>query len=226
MTIETKNCDVAVRGWDKPEVSYSAIEIRRGSQGNVNRNLTVSATNTDSAVDLKVLLEDKSAAGSIFDEQTNMRVEIYVPRKSNLKIVGNREIRLEGISGTVDLRGADEAVDVRDGDGLLTVNTFDGRIRVIGFRGELESRTRNGSMFLDGGLKRLLAGTSSGEIILTVPENENAMIGSNTEITVEGVEATETGAKKWQIGKGGANYFLQSASGRIYVRPENRMKID
>ena len=224
VTVAAKNCRVSVRGWDKSEVSYSLVKMSRDIQKPAERSSTVSIKNTDSEVDIRVSSETTSTGGAKTDEWTKTHIEIYVPRKSNLKIVSNQEIRLEGVSGTVDLRGESGAVNVRDGDGLLTINTTEARIRVIGFRGDLESRTRNGSMFLDGGLKRLLAETDNGEIVLTLPENENATISANKSIRVENIDLTDAGDKKWRIGKGTANYFLRASYGQIFIRSESALK--
>jgi DUF4097 and DUF4098 domain-containing protein YvlB len=228
VTVDAKNYDVRVRGWDKSEVSYSIVRISRNNlKKPLDTNSSTSIKAEDSEVSIKISSETTSPGGIDFDDATKMRIEVFVPKKSNLKVITNREIRVEGVSGTLDLRGADESINVRDGDGLLTVSGRDARIRVIGFRGELESRTIGGSMFLEGGLQRLLAESSSGEIVLSLPENENALIGSNKKVNFEGTTMTQHGEKTWRVGNSGgsrANYFLQSANGEIFVRSSDIIK--
>ncbi len=228
VTVDAKNYDVRVRGWDKSEVSYSIVRIGGSNlKKPAETNTSSSIKAEDSEVSIKISSETTSPGGVDFDDATKMRIEVFVPKKSNLKVITNREIRVEGVSGTLDLRGADAAINVRDGDGLLTASGRDARIRVIGFRGEVESRTVSGSMFLEGGLQRLLAETSSGEIVLSLPENENALIGSNKKINVEGMTLTEQSEKKWRVGNSSgsrANYSLQSADGEIFVRSAELIK--
>lgn len=221
VTVDAKNCDVRVRGWDRAEVKYTMVRISSNSlRKPIDTNSAISVKAEESEVNIKVSLETSAPGAVDFEDAPKTRIEVFVPKKSSLKVLTDREIRVEGVSGTLDLRGADESINVRDGDGLLLASGKDARIRVIGFSGEVESRTLGGSMFLEGGLRRLLAETSSGEIILTLPENENALIGSNKKINVEGTALTEQGDKKWRVGNGGggASYFLQSANGEIFVR--------
>ena len=220
VTVDAKNYDVTVRGWDKSEVSYSIVRISRNNlKKPLDTNSSTSIKAEDSEVSIKILTETTSLSSIDFDDATKMRIEVFVPKKSNLKVITNREIRVEGVSGTLDLRGADESINVRDGNGQLTVNGKDSRIRVVGFRGEVESKTFSGSMFLEGGLQKLSAESSSGQIVLSLAENENAVINSNKKINVEGMALTEQSEKKLRIGSGsGANYFLQSTDGEIFIR--------
>ncbi|MDQ6786267.1 MAG: DUF4097 family beta strand repeat-containing protein, partial [Acidobacteriota bacterium] len=222
VTIQAKGCNVAVRGWDKQEVQYSVVKIA-GSR--IQTPLDVKTNQNASNIDIKIMNAGGAARrGDFSDDSARARVEIFVPKKSNLKIENDGEIRLEGVSGTIDLRGTDGAINVRDGDGLLTVNGGGARIRIVGFRGEVESRTLDGSMFLEGGFQRLLAETSNGAIVLNLPENTNANFTSNRKINFEGINPSVKGEKNWRVGNGGANYFLQSADGEIFVRPASVIK--
>ena len=222
VTLDVKNCAVTVRGWDKQEVQYSATRFSKlRNQALLNLNVTQDGSD----LTIKSINDTQAAPnGNAFNEMNRFHIEVFVPKKSNLKIITTGEIRLEGVSGTIDLRGADNAINVRDGDGLLTVSGNDSRIRIIGFRGEVESRTFDGSMFLEGGFKRLLAETSNGTIVLDLPENVGANLMSNTEINFEGVNPSKKGDKNWRVGNGGAVYTLHSADGEVFVRPANVVK--
>jgi DUF4097 and DUF4098 domain-containing protein YvlB len=229
VTLDARNCAVSVRGWDKPEVSYSLIKISRASQKPVDRKSTINVRNTESEVNIKVL-EEAAPNGVVFNEATKMRLEVYVPKKSNLKIVSNNEIRLEGVSGEIDLQGADESINVRDVDGKLTVSTADGRIRVIGFRGSFDGKTQDGMMNLEGNFQKINAQTVDGTIVLTLPENANATIQSNRkDIEAEGVSLVYVGdgrdVSTWKIGNGGAgNYRLYTtAEGQVFIRAANSL---
>ena len=224
--VEAKNCAVSVRGWDKQEVKYSMIKVSRNFQQPVENNSTISVKNTDSTVDIKVSAESRSGKAVMLEDGIKMRLEIYVPKKSNLKISTDKEIRLEGVSGDIDLQGEDEAVNVRDADGKLSVGTADGRIRVIGFRGAFDGKTGDGTMNLEGDFQKFNALASDGTIVLTLPENANAVLESNAEIETEGVNLIrENGKSKiWRIGNGGTTYRMNVNEGKVVVRSASDVK--
>lgn len=228
INVEANNCAVFVRGWDKPEVSYSMTRISRGGQNPTQTDSRVSVRNTDSIVDIKVSSEMKSPEGIIFDDAGKSRIEIFVPKKSNLKIKTSGEIRLEGVSGDIDLQGVDESINVRDADGKLSVGTVDGRIRVIGFRGAFDGKTSDGTMNLEGDFQTFNALASDGTIVLTLPETTNAVLESNTEIENEGVNLTRENnrAKIWRVGNGGGTvYRMNVDEGKVVVRCANNMTV-
>ncbi len=230
VTVEAKNCDISVRGWDKSEVSYSIVKISRGSQKSLERDSTVSVKNSDSEISIKVSEEATMPGGGVYEDLTKVRVEVFVPKKSNLNIITNGEIRLEGVSGEIDLQGTEESVNVRDADGKLSVKTARGRIRVIGFHGAFDGKTTDGTMNLEGDFQNLSARTIDGTIILTLPENANVNIESNRkDIVSEGVSLNYQGDGRstsvWKVGNGGANHLLYTtADGRVIVRAANSIK--
>lgn len=231
VTIDAQNCPVAVRGWDKPEVRYSLVRISRDNQNKpLEAKTAIGVKAEDSEISIKVLADTDSPGGISFDEATKMRLEVFVPKKSNLKVAANREIRLEGVSGAIDLQGADEAIDIRDAGGKLSVAAADGRIRVIGFTGEITAETSDGAINLEGDFHNLAARTVDGTIVLTLPENADANIESNRkDIVGEGValvyQADGKSASTWKIGKGGENYRLYAAAdGRVIVRNAKQLQ--
>lgn len=228
--VEAANCAVFVRGWDKLEVQYT---VTRLSKSRANTPLDLKATlENGSDVNIKITNTGNAAQNAdFFNEMNRVRVEIFVPKKSDLKITTTGEIRLEGISGEIDLRGADEAINVRDADGKLTVAAADGRIRVIGFRGAFDGKTSDGAMNLEGDFQKFSAQTVDGTIILTLSENANVNIESNRkDITGEGVTLDYQGdggrsTSTWKVGKGGANHLLYAtADGQIFVRSASTLK--
>jgi DUF4097 and DUF4098 domain-containing protein YvlB len=235
VTIEAGNSDVSVRGWDKQEVRYS---ITRFSKFRSQTPLDLRATQNGSDVNIKF-----AGAGSknknnkettvnkfFFDEGNRIRIEVFVPKKSNLKIITGGEIRLENVSGDVDLQGADESINIRDVDGKLNAQTSDGKIRVIGFKGEINTRTSSGATNLEGDFRSLSARTVDGTIVLTLPEDANANIESNRkDIVGEGFSLVHQGDGKststWKIGSGGEKHLLYAtADGRVVVRNAKQLQ--
>ncbi len=227
LTVEAGNCDVSVRGWDKSEVRYS---ITRVSKNRTQIPLDFKATQNGSDVNIKFTASDGAANGGFFDEMNRVRIEVFVPKKSNLKIVTSGEIRLEGVSGDIDMQGADDAINVRDSDGKLQISAADGRLRIVGFRGELDAKTTHGVMNLDGDFQKLSARTIDGTIVLILPENANVNIESNRkDIVGEGISLDYQGDGRstalWKVGNGGANHLLYTtADGRVIVRAASLIK--
>ncbi len=227
ITVNANGCAVSVRGWDRAEVAYS---IKRMSKSGATKPLDYTVNHSDSAVSLVISNEilrnnDEYAQGG-----GSTRVEIFVPKKSDLNIVTDGQIRLEGVTGNLNLNGGDEAINVRDGGGKLSVISENGLVRIIGFNGELETKTEQGDAYLEGDFSKLSAISENGEIILTLPENINAEIRSNqSKIAFDGItSATEDKNDEstvWKIGKGGAKYQLTSETkGKITVRGKNTLE--
>ena len=217
VSIEAKGCAVSVRGWDKPEVKYVVTEVagRRGKAA------TVTEERKDTTVTLKVI---NNTDGSAFPmpafqlDPERVRVEVYVPKKSNLRIVTDGEIRVDGVSGDIELKGEDESINVRDVDGHLNLSANEGRVRVIGFKGDFDSQTACGDVFLEGDFKTLSAKATDGTVTLTLPENTNASFISNTEVESEGVEVIQEDEHTWRLGRGGSRFNFDFNEGKLVVR--------
>jgi len=200
VTIDAKGCSVAVKGWDKSEVQYRVVQF---SDARRSGPLNITEDHTDSAVNIRVLNpEAGQQKGMFFDGSPDVRIEVYVPRKSNLKINASGAIRLEGVSGDVELTGSEESINVRDVDGKMHVSSTDGRIRVIGFKGEIEAESGDGMINLEGDFSRLSANAEGGDVTLTVPESLQANLDSNcSDIHGDGISVTRTGGDDSNVDK-------------------------
>lgn len=219
VTIEAKSCDVTIRGWEKPEVTYFISKISRNrNQEPIKFDVKLEGSNVN------IIVEESEESEGLFTEISPVRVEVFVPKKSNLRILSEREVRLEGVTGEVELTGGEGSINVRDSGGRFLVSSDEGRIRVIGFRGALDARSDEGQISLEGIFEKLSARTVDGTIILTLPEDANAIIESNSkEIQTEGISLDFLGdgksTSRWKVGKGGANHLLYTAAdGQIFVR--------
>jgi DUF4097 and DUF4098 domain-containing protein YvlB len=225
VTVDAKECPVTVKGWDKQEVQYVITSVSKTA-----KTFGYTVTQGESRVNIKVAEPATPPDGMVFDDSSRVRVEVFVPKKSNLRILSNREVRLENVSGDINVEGGEESVNVRDVDGKLRVATCDGGIRIIGFSGDLESKTINGAMNLEGSFDKINAQTVDGTIVLTLPENANANIESNRKnIETEGISLVALGDKKdvsvWKVGNGGNSYRLYTtAEGQVFVRSSNNLK--
>lgn len=223
ISVEAKGCSVKVRGWDRQEVKYVLTEVE------TTRNrapVTVAETATDAAVNLKVVNNERASRDMFFNgDSDSVRIEVFVPRKSNLKIVSNGEIRLDGVSGEIELTGVDEAIDVRNVDGKLQLTAVDGLVRIIGFNGDLQSRTADGDVYLEGNFTSITANSGEGSFILTVPAGYNADVTANVDaITVEDLPAPEVVREgQWRFGSGGPKYIFKVNEGEVRFRNSNSL---
>ena len=215
ISIDANDCNVTVRGWDRQEVKYVLTELsnRRG-----RARAAVNEQQTAAGVSLKVATANDHVR--LPGQGNELRIEVFVPRKSNLKIVSDGEIRLEGISGEIDLDGADEPIDVRGSDGKLSFTNDDGIVRVIGFSGELVAKTQDGEVYLDGDFRDIKAAAVDGKFVLTLPENADAEVHApmdQVDIS-EMPGATKASENVLKLGKGSKKYTFHSVDGSLVLQ--------
>jgi DUF4097 and DUF4098 domain-containing protein YvlB len=219
VNINTFDGQVTVRGWDKPEVQYTA---------------TSRADSDEALKQIDILTEQHGQGISItarneYERNASVAFDVFVPRQSTLHVSsGDGAVSLDGVSGEITLRSGDGAVAVSNSGGQLTVNTGDGTIQILKFDGQVDARTGDGAIALDGIFKALSAKTGDGEISLTVPAGSSFTIETNLpdEISNEGFPVSEDitrspRLKRWKVGNGGQIFVLRSGEGKILLRPRN-----
>lgn len=222
VSVEAKGCSVKVRGWDRDEVKYvlTQMDVRKRSPVSVGEQAT------PSAVDLRVANNEKASRDIYFSGDTDaVRIEVFVPRKADVKIVSNGEIRLDGVSGSIELEGVDEEIDVRNAEGKLKLSAADGQVRIIGFKGELDSNTGDADVYLEGNFSRVTGHGVDGKFIVTVPEGYDADVTSNVEaLTVENMDApTAVKEGQWRFGSGGPKLDFTLNDGEVRFRSSNTL---
>jgi DUF4097 and DUF4098 domain-containing protein YvlB len=203
---------VSIRGWDKTEISYTlAKESAEAVSAAINKNGT------------EITLDVSRKNDAVF------RLEIFVPRKCDLRVRTDRAIRVENVSGSLNLLGADESIDVRDASGSLNAATADGRIRVIGFAGAGDFRANGGEILLEGDFDTLSSVTTDGAILLTLPETATAQIESFGRIRFDGLKAVRAASEKniWRIGDKASSrrYFFKTSDAEIIIRNRDSIRV-
>ncbi|HMT08207.1 MAG TPA: DUF4097 family beta strand repeat-containing protein [Pyrinomonadaceae bacterium] len=199
--------DVRIIGWDEPTVKYTLVEV---ASSRTRNNITVKENNSDSKVELTV----EGAAGN---RPAGMRIGpklvVYVPKRSDLKVSTEGEIRVEGVSGKLEVEGGEQSVNLRDIKGELTVSSTEGLIRVVGFDGKLNASSDCGVMSLEGSFATLNARSDTGEIVVTVPAASNALINAMAKnVRSEGVELKRgDGEDSYQLGRGGSIFTIETS---------------
>lgn len=219
VTVYANGCDVKVTGWDKSEVQYVVKKLSRGGS-----KTPIAMTADAGESEVKIAVNNQNSEDEYFDEgRKNVFVEVFVPKKSNLKIETDGEIRIESVSGDLELKGTEGAVNVRDSEGKLHLLTADGRVRIVGFRGELEAQTNDSEVFLEGDFTKINA-NSEGHVYLTLAENANALIKADSEINFLGekcadcVSFIKEDENTWRAGKGDSKYNFTNQNGTLFIR--------
>lgn len=227
--VETFDGAVNVHAWDKPEVMYTAV--KRAADDKEMQGIKLRAQAAGSEVNIRADF-DKSFAHAYseqggrvtYSSQASAEFDLYVPRNSTLFVsTGDGRLRVDGVSGEVELRTGDGSIDVTGARGRLRVETGDGRIRVENFEGDAEARTGDGRITLDGNFSRLTARTGDGSISLSLPEGANATVETDGEsVYNDGVAVAESDAesrvRRWRIGGGGQTLTLRTGDGQIILR--------
>lgn len=218
VSVEGGDCSVNVTGWDRPEVQYRVIQFANSRRSGP---LRVTDDHTETSVNIKVEDADGPRRGNF--EDTPVRVEVFVPRKSNLKIGAGGEVRLEGVTGQLEIAAADNSVNIRDAAGQLHVASGDGRIRVIGFRGDVAAESGDGQISLEGEFASLTAKSGDGGVNVVIPANSSAELESNSDsvlgdgLTLTRVKAMD-GRNTYRVGAGGGARFLINSDGAVSIR--------
>ncbi len=226
--ITGRGCSVTVKGWDRPEVQYRVVQY---SDPRNRQPINVKENHNDSSVNIKVDNPAIDAREGTFRDSRRVHIEVFVPKKSNLKIDANGTIRLDGVSGELQVIGGDENIDVRDSDGKLNVTNQDGQLRIVGFRGDLVAKTQDGNVRLDGDFTSINGQAGDGNFVLIVPEDVDADISGSGEsgfsVRFEDMEnGKQTSENNWRFGKGSKKYKFKTVDGAVTVQNRDRLVAD
>lgn len=234
VTVDAKNCAVRVTGWDKQEVRYSVTRLRRNDSGGEVR-VETSKDGQDVTLHVK---NTGTPAGSPSEFLNKVRLEVFVPKKSNLRIRTDGEVRLEGVTGNLELIGSKDAVNIRDSYGVLKIDGAKGTVRIIGFEGDLAARGIKGDLYLEGDFRNITAEEGSGTVFLTLPDDADATISACEMDLMDAVAVNENTYKlgplnivrqddsTWKVGNGKAKYIFSQKEGGLQIRPRSLMYVN
>jgi DUF4097 and DUF4098 domain-containing protein YvlB len=165
LEIATFDGAIEVQSWDKPEV---LVEIeKRGATREAVDALQVVATQNGPRIELEVKRpRAESFSGVGFYRTASARLIVTAPRQTNLRArSGDGSIRVDRLSGRIELRTADGSIRASDVSGELTINTGDGSVTVAGADGRLVADTGDGGVNVSGRLTRVKLHTGDGSIV-------------------------------------------------------------
>ncbi|MGH9945902.1 MAG: hypothetical protein ACRD6X_01735 [Pyrinomonadaceae bacterium] len=214
VSIDASQCSVVVRGWDNPKVKYVLSETRSALVG----QSSVLESVDDKSISLTIERKDGSRRQDRWIGGSGTRLEVFIPRRSNLRVSSEKEIRLQAISGHIEIAGNDGTVSIRDSEGELKLSSSDGLVRVVGFKGSLVLDTADSDVYLEGDFDKIESSAGDGNITLTLPPTKGASISTNSAIRSDGLNIIRENDRTWRLGNGGPKYAFEFADGRLMLR--------
>lgn len=220
VTVDAPMCNIRVRGWDQQVVKYVLTDAK------TNREIPLSVNENvnDNTVTIKLSNGARRRSMMFGEGEERDRLEVYVPRKSDIRVASSHEIRIESVNGNIDIDGEDESVSVRDSEGTLRLSNGDGLIRVVGFKGDLELKSGDSEIYLEGDFSKIDSCAVDAKITLTMPQNKSASISTNTAIESEGLNIVRESDHTWRLGNGGPKYNFDFSGGTLVVRNQTRIE--
>lgn len=163
--VATFDGSIEIQSWDRPEV---VIEIeKRGPSKSAVEGLEITSQQTGNLIELEVKRpRNESFSGIGLHRTASARLIVNVPRETDVRArSGDGSIRIERVTGRLDLRTGDGSIRASDVSGELTLDTGDGSITVDGAEGKLSVDTGDGSVNVAGRLGSLKLHTGDGSVV-------------------------------------------------------------
>jgi hypothetical protein len=172
---------IEVRSSDTTQVLVQ-IE-KRGPTREAVEALRVESSQNGSRIELEVKQPQReSISGFGFHMSASAKLIVTVPRRSDIVArTGDGSIRLEGVTGRLELRTGDGSIRISGVSGELLLNTGDGAVDVDNAEGGLAIETGDGGVNVDGKLSRVKIHTGDGSIVYRA--GEEAKMDGDWEIT-------------------------------------------
>lgn len=220
VVVNAEGCSLVVRAWDRQEVRYTVSEVAGRRVGE-----PVTVTDSKAGNEVKIDVVNDAPAGRFFGSAFTARVEIWVPKRSNVSITTDGDVRISGISGKVEINSDGASSDIRDVSGDLKLAIGDGRARVIGFDGGLVASSEGGEMYLEGLFSSINATTAGGKTVLSISATASATVISNTVPEVKSLRLESIGENRFLIGDGKAEYRFSSDGGELIIRSAELLSV-
>jgi DUF4097 and DUF4098 domain-containing protein YvlB len=155
---------IELQASDRDEV---VVEIeKRGPTKEAVDALEVTATQDGNRVQVEVKQPRSESFAIGFNGSASAKLIVSVPRRANIAArTGDGSIRLDGLSGTLELRSGDGSIRVADASGDLRLHTGDGSITVERAEGTLDLDTGDGGVNVSGKLSAVKMHTGDGSIV-------------------------------------------------------------
>jgi DUF4097 and DUF4098 domain-containing protein YvlB len=156
---------IEIQSWDKPDV-FVEIE-KRGATREAVAELEVRVNQSGNRIELEVKRPRSEGFGRIgLHHSASAKLIVSVPPRADIWArSGDGSIRIERVTGTMELRTGDGSIHATDVNGQLTLNTGDGSINVDRAEGRLDLNTGDGGVNVSGKLTAVKLHTGDGSIV-------------------------------------------------------------
>lgn len=172
LTLATFDGSIDIQSWDRPEVQV--IVEKRGIDKAAAQSIEVKAEQDGNRISIEARRPrggDTSIIGFGIHTSRSAKLIASVPRQSNvLARSGDGSIRIERISGRLELRTGDGSVQGTELRGDVRVRTGDGSVRLDEIDGPLDLETGDGSIRVSGKLTAVRARTGDGSVVIRAGE--------------------------------------------------------
>ena len=179
--LTTFDGSIEIQGWDKAHV---AVEIeKRGASRKALDDLEVKTAQNGDLIELEVKRpRAESFQGIGLHRSATARLIVSVPRQANIHArSGDGSIRVERVTGKLELRTGDGSIRATNVAGELSLDTNDGSVTVEHAEGTLFVDTGDGSVNVTGKLAAVKLHTGDGSVAYRA--DPGSAMADNWEIT-------------------------------------------
>lgn len=165
LRLATFDGSIEVQPSDQSEVR---IEIeKRGPTREAVDALQVTATQDGNRIELEVKRpRNETFSGFGFHRSASARLIVWAPRRTDVTArTGDGSIRIDGLTGHLELRTGDGSIRASNVSGDLRMHTGDGSVTVDGADGTLDLNTGDGGVNVGGRLTAVKMHTGDGSIV-------------------------------------------------------------
>jgi hypothetical protein len=179
LSLNTFDGSLEIRSWDRDEI---LVEVeKRGPDKEVAEAIRVRAEQVGNTVTIEVKRPDGRQPHFGFHVSPSARIVASVPRHCNLAArSGDGSIRVERITGKIELRTGDGGVRGVDLAGSLVAHTGNGSLRFDDVEGNVDLESGDGGARLTGRLQAVRLRTGDGSV--EVRADEGSAMASEWEI--------------------------------------------
>ena len=165
ISVTTFDGSIEIRSWDRAEVLVE-IEKRGGTKEAVDA-LVIDAKQDGNRVTVDVKRpKAESLSGFGIHHSASAKLVVSVPSTTDVVArSGDGSIRIERVTGRLDLGTSDGSIRASDVTGELTFHTSDGSVHVDNAGGALDVDTADGSVEVSGNLGAVKLHTGDGSIV-------------------------------------------------------------
>jgi hypothetical protein len=169
LTLATFDGSLEVRSWDRDEV---LVEIEKRGPDKLQADaIQVRAEQSGNTITIDVRRPDGRQQPFAFNASPTARIVATVPRRCDLLArSGDGRIRVERVTGKIELRTGDGGVRGVDLSGSLVVHTGDGSLRFDDVEGTVDLESGDGGARLTGKLQAVRLRTGDGAVTVRVDE--------------------------------------------------------